>query len=368
MKLNFMYTNDLVNYLIKIEKYKTALDYLFLPTREKQKLMYEAKLKKTHFSTSIEGNVLSYNQVEKVITNKQDIKRMSAEQEVQNYWDALTFLEEENKKKTRIDKEFIFRLHDIIQKKGKLVRMPFRGQTPPGVLFAVYDSFTKQAEYIPPEYVDIEPLIGELIDWYYNNQNIPAPILSAIMHYALVTIHPFIEGNGRTSRALATYVLMQHNYDFKGFNSFEEYYMSDLNGYYESIQMGLPALFYDGRENPPHLEIWIEYFCKIMSLNAEKIYEQALEASKKESNELLRGLSKKDLTLLRYCLENGVKIIKNKELAELFGVTPRAISKWMNEWVDKGILVPNSGTTRVTSYSLSTSYKNLKVSDLGFIE
>ena len=65
-------------------------------------------------------------------------------------------MEEENNKKTRIDKEFIFRLHDIIQKKGKLVRMPFRGQTPPGVLFAVYDSLTKQAEYIPPEYVDIE--------------------------------------------------------------------------------------------------------------------------------------------------------------------------------------------------------------------
>lgn len=44
MKLTFKYTNNLVNYLIKIEKYKTALDYLFLPTREKQKLMYEAKL------------------------------------------------------------------------------------------------------------------------------------------------------------------------------------------------------------------------------------------------------------------------------------------------------------------------------------
>jgi hypothetical protein len=106
--------------------------------------------------------------------------------------------------------------------------------------------------------------------------------------------------------------------------------MSDLNGYYESIQMGLPALFDAGRETPPHLEIWIEYFCKIMSLNAEKIYDQALETSKKESNELLKGLNKKDLTLLRYCLENGIKVIKNKEVADLFGVTPRAISKWMN--------------------------------------
>lgn len=65
MKLEFKYTNNLLDFLLKIEKYKTVLDYLFLPTREKQKLMYEAKLKKTHFSTSIEGNVLSYNQVEK---------------------------------------------------------------------------------------------------------------------------------------------------------------------------------------------------------------------------------------------------------------------------------------------------------------
>ncbi len=368
MKLTFKYTNALVNYLIRIEKYKTALDYLYLSTREKQKLMYEAKLKKTHFSTSIEGNVLSYNQVEKVISNKQDTRRITVEQEVQNYWDALTFLEEENKKKTPIDKEFILRLHDIIQKNGKLARISFRGQTPPGVLFAVYDSVTKQVEYIPPKYVDIEPLIDELIDWYYNNQHLPAPILSAIIHYAVVTIHPFIDGNGRTSRALATYVLMQHDYDFKGFNSFEEYYMSDLNGYYESIQMGLPALFYSGRENPPHLEIWIEYFCKIMVLNAEKVYEQALEASKKESNKLLKGLNKKDLTLLRYCIENGIKVIKNKELADLFGVTPRAISKWMIKWVEKGILVPNSGTTRITSYNLTYEYENLKVSDLGFIE
>ena len=368
MKLKFKYTKDLVNYLLKIEKYKTALDFLFLPTREKQKLMYEAKLKKTHFSTSIEGNVLSYNQVEKVISNKQDTKRLTAEQEVQNYWDALTFLEEENKKNTKIDKEFILRLHDIIQKNGKIVRIPFRGQTPPGVLFAVYDSVSKQAEYIPPEYIDIEPLINELVDWYYNNQDLPAPILSAIIHYALVTIHPFKDGNGRTSRALATYVLMQHDYDFKGFNSFEEYYMSDLNGYYESIQMGLPALYYMGRENPPHLEIWIEYFCKIMSLNAEKVYEQALEASKKESNELLKGLNKKDLTLLRYCLENSLKVIKNSELANLFGVTPRAISKWMNDWVEKGILVPNSGTARITSYKLAYDYESLKISDLGFTE
>lgn len=159
---------------------------------------------------------------------------------------------------------------------------------------------------------------------------------------------------------------MQRDYDFKGFNSLEEYYMSDLSGYYESLQMGLPALFYSGRDNPPHLEIWIDYFCSIMALNAERIYAQAAEASRKKSNQLLKSLNKKDLTLLRYCLENDLKTIKNKEVADLFGVTPRAVSKWMKGWVEKGILIPVSGSARITSHKLSLQYERLKASDIGF--
>ena len=49
MKLEFKYTNELVSYLLNIEKYKTALEYLYLPTRTKQKLMYDANLKKHIF-------------------------------------------------------------------------------------------------------------------------------------------------------------------------------------------------------------------------------------------------------------------------------------------------------------------------------
>ncbi len=368
MNFNFKYTHTLVNALIKIEKYKTALDYLYLPTRTKQKLLYEAKLKKTHFSTSIEGNILSYNQVEQVIRNKDDSRRLSYEQEVQNYWDALSFLEEAAKKKRKIDLDLIYELHDIIERKGKIKRIEFREPTPPGVLFAVYDSVTRQPEYIPPESKDIKPLIDELLQWYTLTNNIPVPIKAAIIHYAFASIHPFSDGNGRTSRALATYVLMIDNYDFKGFNSFEEYYMSDLDGYYSSLQMNLPPLFYEGRENPPHLEIWLEYFCKIMALNAEKIYLQALEASQKNDNNILANLTKKDLTLIRYCLENNLKTIKPKELSNLFGVTPRAITKWAVEWINKGILEPASGSKRITEYMLAKKYSSLKVSSLGFAD
>lgn len=51
------------------------------------------KARRTHYSTSIEGNSLSLGQVEEVIKGKAHGARPSAEQEVINYWNALTFLD-----------------------------------------------------------------------------------------------------------------------------------------------------------------------------------------------------------------------------------------------------------------------------------
>ena len=107
-----------------------------------------------------------------------------------------------------------------------------------------------------------------------------------------------------------------------------------------------------------------------MALNAQNIYVSALEASNKDDshNNLLNNLNKKDLTLLRYCIENKKSIILIKDLVSVFGVTARAISKWTKDWIDKDILVPNSGTKRITSYKLKKKYAKFKVSDLGFID
>lgn len=366
----FIYTTDMINDLLKIEKYRAALEYLYLPTRVKQELIYKAKMKKTHFSTSIEGNLLSYDQVEKIIRQKGDGTKINAELEVLNYWDALSFLEQEHTEHRAITVDFIKELHGIINKKGSRVKKTaFRGEMPPGVLFAVYDSKTRMPEYIPPEWTELDELVGDLVGWYREEDKLPIPIKAAIFHYQFATIHPFEDGNGRCSRALATYILMENGYDFKGFNSMEEYYAMDLEGYYENLQMGLPPLYYDGRNAPPHLEKWIEFFVRIMALNAEKIFEMAEKANEKEKpTSLVEGLNKKDKKMLRFVLENHLTEIKTKDLADIFMVTPRAISKWCVDWCERGILEANYKKVRITSYSLSSAYKQIELSELGFTE
>ena len=57
---------------------------------------------------------------------------------------------------------------------------------------------------------------------------------------------------------------MLKDYDANGQLCVEKYFYEQLDDYYSSLSMNLSELYYDGRENPPHLEIWVEYFCKIM--------------------------------------------------------------------------------------------------------
>ena len=83
----------------------------------------------------------------------------------------------------------------------------------------VEDSLTKQIVYMPPEAKDIKALINQMIKEFDNktSKDIPIPIKAGIIEYEFVTIHPFWDGNGRTSRLLANYILKAYGYDLKGF-------------------------------------------------------------------------------------------------------------------------------------------------------
>ena len=81
------------------------------------------------------------------------------------------------------------------------------------------------------------------------------------------------------------YILDYYGYGFNGIGSLEEYFAYDPDEYYASLQMGLPALYYSGRENPPHSEICVLYFLKMVELYSKKVY----ELSKASETDVLEG-------------------------------------------------------------------------------
>lgn len=250
------------------------------------------------------------------------------------------------------EKELILKVQSIVEKGASKEKIGLRGAMPQGYLFAVYDSETQEAEYIPPEYNEIPELLDELVEYVNTTDDHPL-IIAAIVHYQIVTIHAFEDGNGRTARLLSGYILDYYGYGFQGIGSLEEYFAYDSDEYYSSLQMGLPALYYMGRENPPHPEIWITYFLRMMELYSNKVCELSMETNKQSEQVNLSYLNKKDKELLAYLIENKMYEFKPVDVAGALKVTNKTVINRCAKLYSNGFVVPVITGVRIMAYRLT---------------
>ena len=344
--------NEILKYITEIDKNRYKLSAVKLTRTVVNKLRKNSKKKSSYASTKIEGNPLSQKQVDEVIENDERKHYLKPEQEVRNYFLALNYLEEKAKKKEKFSIKLILDVQKFVEKGASKEKIGLRGQMPPGILFAVYDSQSDNSDYIPPEYVDIPELLEELAD-YVNTTDDHPRIVAAVVHYQLVTIHPFEDGNGRTARLLSGYILDINGYGFNGVGSLEEYFAYDVEEYYDSIQMGLPALYYSGRDNPPHPELWINYFLRMVLLYSSKVCELSESESGEELDGSLSYLKSKEKELLLFLIKSYKREFTPIEVSKEFGVTNKTIINRLSTLVKNGFVVPIVVKERIRSYKLS---------------
>lgn len=342
-------TNELLNKLIEIEKNKVLLENTKMPVGLSNKFRKNTRKRSSYASNAIEGNPLTFEQANKAIDSKER-HFLKPEQEIRNYYQTIEYLSNELKKKTPISLELILEVQKQIVAGESKDKIGLRGKMPPGVLFAVYDTNSGEPEYIPPEYNELPALINELVDYVNTSDDHPI-IKSAIFHYQLVTIHPFEDGNGRTARVLSNYLLSYYGYGFKEIGSLEEYFAFNLDEYYSSLQMGLPILFYDGRNDPPHPEIWINYFLKVFSLYSSKVLEIASKSTVDDNLSRKSMLSEKAKKFMEYLEDNKIKQFSPIVMSKIFNVSNRTIINWCVELTKNGFVKPNIVNKRIRSYS-----------------
>lgn len=345
-------TNEILKKISAIDENRFSVKTIDLPSITKNRLRKNSKKKSSYASNKIEGNPLTEAQANEAMEKDAHKHFLKPEQEVRNYFLALNLLEEKLKKKEPFSKELLLEVQAIVEKGASKEKIGLRGEMPPGVLFAVYDSETGLPEYIPPEYTDIPMLLDELTEYVNTTDDHPL-IIAAVVHYQLVTIHPFEDGNGRTARLMSGYILDLNGYGFNGIGSLEEYFAYDPDEYYASLQMGLPALYYSGRENPPHPEIWIDYFLRMMELYSNKVYELSLSSATDELTSALSHLSVKEKQFLVFLLQKSLLEFTPVEVSKKLGVTNKTIINRCAKLTSNGFLIPNIVKERVLSYSLS---------------
>lgn len=344
--------NEMLERILSIENCRQHFGNVKVPVALTNKLRKSSKKKSSHASTQIEGNPLTEQQSNAAIESS---KRhfLKPEQEVRNYFLALGMMETYLKERHPFTKELILTLQKQIVMGESSEKIGIRGPMPPGVLFAVYDEITHQPEYIPPMADDIPALLDELITYVNHSEDHPL-LKAAVVHYQIVTIHPFEDGNGRTARILSDYVLDYYGYGFNQIGSLEEYFAYDVDEYYRSLQMDLPPLYYDGRNNPPHPEIWLHYFLRMVELHAHKVVQLAESSVEEQQKSSLSFLNDKEKQFLQYLRRHRIRQFTPVEMAAKLGVTNRTIINWSTTLVQNGFLTPVIVSQRIRSYILNS--------------
>lgn len=344
-------TNEMMNRILAIEEYRGQVGTCRMPLSLTNKLRKSSKKKSSYASTQIEGNPLTEEQASSAIEAK-NRHFLKPEQEVRNYFAALELSENFLKERKPFSLELILALQKQVVMGESSEKTGIRGPMPPGVLFAVYDDLTRQPEYIPPMCDDILPLLNELINYVNDSDDHPL-IKAAVVHYQMVTIHPFEDGNGRTARIISDYVLDYYGYGFNQIGSLEEYFAYDVDEYYSSLQMNLPPLYYDGRDNPPHPEIWVNYFLRMVELHAKKVVELTKTSMMEQSAAAMTFLNNKEKDFLKYLEKHHVDTFTPTEMAAKLKVTNKTIINWCVNLAKNGFVRPNLVNQRVRSYTVT---------------
>jgi Fic family protein len=182
-------------------------------------------------TTAIEGAQISVTEVQRIVESPQSVTlpeaRRRDEQEVRNAQEAMFYIASllDSQPEHPVTQELICQLHTLITKD-----INYAYNTP-----GVYRSHPVNAgDYQPPASGDeVRRLMSEFVEWF---RSPPAtnwdPIVRALAaHFYLISIHPFGDGNGRTSRALESFLLYQGKVNARSFYSLANYYYQNRSDY-----------------------------------------------------------------------------------------------------------------------------------------
>ena len=202
-------------------------------------------------STAIEGNRLSADQVADVLSDRRVDARAADIRDVQNYNRALDLA---NRAALREDFEWS---QELLRRLNAAVTEGLEGdergeyRREPVVVGGIYQ---------PPDHRLLPGLMAEFIDWLDGSDDDHTLVQAGLAHLNLVSIHPWLDGNGRTARVLGSLVLMRHGIAAPELVNIEGVIRSNPDAYVDALQETHGATYQPDNRSAT---AWLEYFARI---------------------------------------------------------------------------------------------------------
>ncbi|MCR4263161.1 MAG: Fic family protein [Candidatus Roizmanbacteria bacterium] len=272
--------------LIRIEVAKKVIDLLPQLPHIEANLRRQSLLKSSLFSARIEGNTLELHEIDGSKKGKAREKK-----EVLNILQALEWIHS-NKSPKLITKEVLLTLHAYVLDGVGYDLGKFRQE--PSAIF----NQAGIAVYMTPPPTHLPYLLDQLIGYIAKEEDHPG-VSAAVSHFTFEKIHPFIDGNGRVGRLLASLILKQRDYALRGLAGMEEYFNDRRSDYYDLLSI---------TEND--ITPFVEFFLEGIAESAEKTFEQLKNAKKERVEDTLLPRRQEILQIIReqrLCSFNMIK-------------------------------------------------------------
>lgn len=317
-----------------------------LPADYRKEFVSKVTSETVHASTAIEGNTLTEKQVAEVLSGKKIYAENQDISEVINYNNALMFAEKlaNNKNDSFITEKHVLEINSIILKN---IRDQDAGK--------YRTQQVRVGDYLPPAHPKVPILMQEFINWLQDPQptNLSPILYTGIAHYQFVAIHPFIDGNGRTTRILTTLMLIKNGYNMTSFFALESFYNRNRKAYYEALNSADKYRI----KGEPDLTRWLEYYAEGMLIEATRAksrIEELLEKSKKP--QVQEWISEVQIKILKVFKEKHTA--KAADFLSVSRLSQKGTYQALQKLVHLGLVskIGKNKGTRYTITEIGTTY------------
>jgi len=190
------------------------------------------------------------------------------------------------------------------------------------------------ARFVPPNIPDMEKALGDLEKFIHSDDAVAPIIKAGLAHAQFETIHPFLDGNGRTGRMLITFYLWKEGFLEKPVLFLSSFFKKHQKVYYERL------------ENYQYGKVseWIDFFLDgviEIANEAIDIVSKITELREKDM-EKIQTLGKRASESAVMVLPKlyGQPIVNVKLVREWTGFTQAGAQKVIDRFIEIGILSP----------------------------
>lgn len=325
-----------------------------IPDKDSKQYLVSSIMEEAIASSQMEG-ASTTRKVAKEILRQQKNPVDKSQQMIVNNYATIRYLLDNKTEKMTLD--YLKKIHQSISNKT-LDSSESEGMLRKDNNIYVMNNITGEITHTPPDVSELPELLKELCDFANDKSDLPFihPIVKGIIiHFMLAFFHPFVDGNGRTSRALVYWYLLKRGYWLTE-------YLSISRIIYKSKTQYEKSFLYTEND-----DLDLSYFINYNLVVLKKAYEDLktyLQKKIREQKELLTligiaEINERQVQIIKLLDETPASIFTAKELTNRFGITAKTARNDLQGLVTIGLMVTSPMNKRKIGYLRSRNFDEI---------